>query len=57
MPNKKEFEIKITGSGTKSEIVAALKTVLDNIKESTTTELESVEWEGVTLMTEIDVIE
>lgn len=49
-----EFEIKITGSGTKQELEKALQQVVDNIKASTDEELDGSQWEDPTLMTEID---
>jgi hypothetical protein len=51
------FEIKITGSGSKDELIAALGTVLSDLKVSSEQELASAEWEDETLMTEISTKE
>lgn len=47
------FSIKITGSGTAEEIAKSLEKVAKNIRESENLE-GGVEWEGPTLMTEIE---
>jgi hypothetical protein len=47
------YAIKITGSGSKDEIVEALEGLINSIKESSEQELESKEWEDQTLVTEI----
>ncbi len=46
------FEIKITGSGTKREIIIALKNLADSIKEADIT--NGLEFEGPTLMTTVE---
>ena len=51
----KALKIKITGGGTKSEILKALKKVSDSIKAIKEEKLsEGVELEDFTLMTEIN---
>jgi hypothetical protein len=47
------YAIKITGSGSKDEIVEALEGLINSIKESSEQELESAEWEDGFLNTEI----
>jgi hypothetical protein len=47
------YAIKITGSGSKDEIVEALEKLIISIKSSSEQELESAEWEDQTLITEI----
>ena len=54
------YEIKITGSGTQEELVAALRVIADNIMmagsgnpQGLTNELDDVEWEDATLITKI----
>lgn len=51
------YSIKITGSGSKEALIAALETVLSNLKMSSEQELESAEWEDATVMTEISTNE
>ncbi len=49
-----QLEIKITGSGTQSELIEALKGVIASIEESKeSTLMLGVEWEDATLMTVI----
>lgn len=47
----KQFEIKITGSGTKKEIIIALRNLAFDINHLNDDELEDAELEGSTLMT------
>lgn len=54
------FEIKITGGGTKSQIISALENVIDTLKLYTEKELNDkieVEWEDPILMTVISIDE
>lgn len=51
------YNIKITGSGTRDEIVEALKNVLTSIDESNVAVLDGAEWEDSILITEINVVE
>ena len=48
-----DYEIKITGSGTTSEIIQSLREIIDNLANSTDAVLDGAEWEDATLMTEI----
>lgn len=54
------YEIKITGSGTPEEIATSLRTVADAIFHPTSMghgknmNIDDVEWEDKTLMTEIN---
>ena len=57
----KNYEIKITGSGTQEEIVKALRDVANNIMmagsgnpKGLTDELDDQEWEDATLVTSIE---
>lgn len=48
------YEIKITGNGTREEIISDLKNIIEGIEaESSVAVLDGAEWEGATLMTEI----
>lgn len=49
-----EYNIKITGSGTKEEIIAALQTIIQDIEATRENQLDGVEWENATLMTVIN---
>lgn len=57
---EKKFEIKITDSGTAKEIGEALRLVADRIYHPTSMghdknlNIDNVEWEDATLMTEIN---
>ena len=51
-----QFEIKITGSGTPTEIVDALAQLQRNILASTPDELDGAQWEDPTLMTQMELI-
>jgi hypothetical protein len=46
------YEIKITGSGTKEQIIKALKAVVQDIKDAD--QIDKVRWEDKTLFTQID---
>lgn len=46
----KNYVIKITGSGTREQIISALLTLADNIKTSTHDEIAQAEWEDATLI-------
>lgn len=46
------YEIKITGSGTKDEIIRALAAVVQDIKNAD--QIDRVRWEDKTLFTEIN---
>jgi hypothetical protein len=49
-----EFNIKITGSGTKEEILKSLLDLVKGIQESDTPILDGAEWEDKILITEIN---
>ncbi len=50
-----EYEIKITGSGTREELIAALQTIISELK--IVSDITDVEWEDATLMTVVTEIE
>jgi hypothetical protein len=49
-----EFNIKITGSGTKEEILKSLSDLFEGINQSDIATLDGAEWEDKTLITEIN---
>ena len=52
---KEEFEIKITGSGTRDEIIKSLKLIIEGLEAETSDGvLDGAEWEDSTLCTEIN---
>ena len=58
---KKQFNIKITGSGTPEEIIASLKLVIDSVdaarhKKNPAKFLDGAKWENKTLMTEVNML-
>ncbi len=54
---KDNFEIKITGGGTRKEISDALALISKSILESKVEDIDGAEWEDCTLMTEINAVE
>lgn len=50
-----ELKIKITGSGSKEEIISALAGVIETLKDTTDQEIEDKdqEWEDAILFTEV----
>jgi len=52
--SKFDYNIKITGNGTKKEIAKELRELADSVEQAKgDAELDGAEWEGDTLMTEI----
>jgi hypothetical protein len=49
----KSFNIKITGGGTKEDIISSLNDIINEIKFSSEDELDDREWEDPYLYTEI----
>jgi len=50
--NMENFDIKVTGNGTKEEIISALKTLINSIEENVG-ECHEMSFEDSTLYTEI----
>jgi len=50
---EKQYYIKVTGSGSKEDILNALKALCKTIKSSSEAEMESAKWEDETLCTEL----
>lgn len=51
------YEIKITGSGIREELVKALDQIKDSIQCVYEESLDNAKWEDATLFTEIKVVE
>ena len=49
------FKVKITGGGTRKEILQGLQLVINSINSCTDKELDGAEWEDKALMTEINI--
>ena len=58
--SRSNFEINISGEGTKKEIIKALEQVLNSLREVSSEDedaiLDGVEWEDATLMTTIKAV-
>jgi hypothetical protein len=50
----RNYEIKVSGSGNRNQLIKALKAVIKNIQEGAT-DLESATWEDSNLLTEISL--
>lgn len=53
MANTKQFQIKVSGSGTKEEIIKALNSLASSIAETSEEGLDGAEIEDAVLMTEL----
>ncbi len=54
MGKEYNYNIKITGSGTRDEIISALQEIIKGMKDETVGVLDGAVWEDETLLTEID---
>lgn len=53
---KEMFEIKITGAGSREDIVSALRLIADSVLKSPVEEIDGANWEDCTLLTEISIL-
>jgi hypothetical protein len=51
-----QYNIKIIGTGTRDEIVDALKVIINAIDDANIGVLDGAEWEDATLMTTINAV-